>query len=142
MFATEPVFRRLKLSRPVAGQQEDLVKASIIAACMALCAAALSGCSQPVNCSGGGCVPGTASPAVFSPATATPLPAPGGEGPAAAGLGGVASGEPSDLADVDDRRCRSYGLVSGTRDYADCRIRLGAQHQGLAPNVGTTPASK
>jgi hypothetical protein len=41
---------------------------------------------------------------------------------------------------VDDKQCRSYGLVFGSHDYADCRIRLSAQHRGLDPNIGTTGA--
>jgi hypothetical protein len=31
-------------------------------------------------------------------------------------------------------------LVFGSHDYADCRIRLSAQHRGLDPNIGTTGA--
>jgi hypothetical protein len=47
-------------------------------------------------------------------------------------------GDPRDFAGVDDKQCRSYGIRFGTRDYADCRIRLSAQHRGLDPNVGVT----
>ena len=55
----------------------------------------------------------------------------------------VPYGDPSTFAEVDDKQCRSYGLVFGSHDYADCRIRLSAQHRGLDPNIGTTaPAAK
>jgi len=114
--------------RPVA-----LAKTSV-SACLAVGLAALGGCSDPVvGCSvnyRGGCVPATVSsvaviPAAASPAVKSPPP--------------VRLGEPSEFADVDDKQCRSYGLTFGTRDYADCRIRLSAQHRGLDPNLGTTP---
>jgi hypothetical protein len=130
-----------------------MVKQSIMTACLILGVASLSGCSSSVDCSGGnyrgGCYPGTPIPAP-SPA-ATPAPAsaaprnPAGANPAvaspaaaapAAGAATVGRGEPSDFADVDDKQCRSYGLKFGTRDYADCRIRLSAQHRGLDPNLG------
>jgi hypothetical protein len=130
------------------------VKPSIIVACLTLgTAAALGACSNAgPGCSvtfRGGCVPNTASstaeipaaatpavtgpagaaPAVISPAAATPA----GTSPAAMRLG-----DPSEFAVVDDKQCRSYGLAFGSRDYADCRIRLSAQHRGLDPNVGPT----
>src|ERR1700722_14588974 len=48
--------------RAIETQWELLVKSPILKACLALGLAALSGCSQPVNCSGGnyggGCYPG------------------------------------------------------------------------------------
>jgi len=61
--------------------------------------------------------------------------------PAAAAPAGVPRGEPAAFADVDDKQCRSYGLTFGSRDYADCRIRLSAQHRGLDPNIGATGTS-
>jgi hypothetical protein len=122
---------------------------------------ALGACSSSVDCSGGnyrgGCYPGTAipasaSPAVASPAVASPAvarpsvanpsvvsPSVASPSVASPGVGAATTGrgEPSDFADVDDKQCRSYGLTFGTRDYADCRIRLSAQHRGLDPNIGT-----
>jgi hypothetical protein len=47
---------------------------------------------------------------------------------------GGSLGDPATFADTDDKQCRSYGLKFGTHDYADCRIRLSAQHRGLDPN--------
>lgn len=61
--------------------------------------------------------------------------------PAAAAPTGVPRGEPAAFADVDDKQCRSYGLTFGSRDYADCRIRLSAQHRGLDPNIGAIGTS-
>jgi hypothetical protein len=128
------------------------VKSSIIVACLALGVGALGGCSQPVNCSGGeyrgGCVAGAGAPAGASPAAPSPYAGPAAAGPAAAGPAaagptGVPLGDPATFADVDDKQCRSYGLVFGSHDYADCRIRLSAQHRGLDPNIGTSaPASR
>jgi hypothetical protein len=123
------------------------VKQSIIAACLFFGVATLGACSSSVDCSGGnyrgGCFPGTAIPAGTSPAVATPAAAgPAVASPAAAapnaGPVTVGRGDPSAFADVDDKQCRSYGLTFGSRDYADCRIRLSAQHRGLDPNLGTT----
>lgn len=37
--------------------------------------------------------------------------------------------DPAKFADVDDRQCRSYGLTSGTAEYADCRVKLSGQHR-------------
>ena len=141
-----------------------LMKRSIILS-LALGMAALGSCSDPVNCSGGnfrnGCVPGpvglaatkpstvapsatspgTASPGTVTPGTATPGTAgPGTATPGTVRPGTVSLGDPSEFADVDDKQCRSYGLIFGTRDYADCRIRLSAQHRGLDPNVGVSPS--
>jgi hypothetical protein len=145
-----------------AGVMGGMVKQSIIAASLVLGVASLSGCSSSVDCSGGnyrgGCWPGTnvsapagpavASPAVGSPPVAGPAaasPAVGSPAPARpavpaanAGPATVSRGDPSEFADVDDKQCRSYGLTFGSRDYADCRIRLSAQHRGLDPNLGTT----
>jgi hypothetical protein len=144
------------------GVMGGMVKRSIIAACLFSGVATLGACSSSVDCSGGnyrgGCFPGTAIPAGTSPAVATPAPAspvvaspvvaspvvasPAVANPAVAapnaGPATVGRGDPSTFADVDDKQCRSYGLTFGSRDYADCRIRLSAQHRGLDPNLGTT----
>jgi hypothetical protein len=48
----------------------------------------------------------------------------------------IPRGDPGTFADVDDKQCRSYGLTFGSHDYADCRIRLSAQHRGLDPSIG------
>jgi hypothetical protein len=117
-----------------------MMRRSATLACLILGGAALGGCSETVNCSGAvyrsGCTPGpiiaapvTPAPSVISPATPPAPPA-------------VPYGDPATFAGVDDRQCRSYGLTFGSRDYADCRIRLSAQHRGLDPNIGTTPASR
>ena len=115
--------------------QNGLMRSSTILACLTL---GLGACSQPVDCSGGtyrgGCVPGVPGSATASPVAASPAAVgPAGSGPANPGLG-----DPAAFADVDDKQCRSYGLIFGTHDYADCRIRLSAQHRGLDPNIGTT----
>ena len=133
------------------GRTEQLVKSSMIAACLTIGLAALGGCNNAANCSGGeyrgGCVPGADGPATTSPAVASPVPvSPAAVSPsvgrAATGTTNVGRGDPSEFADVDDKQCRSYGLKFGTRDYADCRIRLSAQHRGLDPSLGaTTPGS-
>lgn len=117
------------------------VKRSISLACSVLGVFWLNGCDRPTECSGenyrGGCVVGAPSPVVVTPTAARPV-----EGPApAAAPAAVGRGEPSDFADVDDKQCRSYGLTFGTHDYADCRIRLSAQHRGLDPNIDTTAPS-
>jgi len=129
---------------------EHLVKSSMIAACLTIGLAALGGCNNPADCSGGeyhgGCVPGAGGPSATSPAIASPVPvSPAAGSPAAvspsvgrasAGTANVSRGDPSEFADVDDKQCRSYGLKFGSRDYADCRIRLSAQHRGVDPNLG------
>jgi hypothetical protein len=114
--------------------------------CLVGVASGLGGCSDPVNCSGldyrSACVPGPAEPAPARPAAANPAtidPATISPGPVAPP--GVGLGDPGQFADVDDRQCRSYGLKFGTHDYADCRIRLSAQHRGLDPNIGV-PANR
>jgi hypothetical protein len=129
-----------------------ITKPSIIAAWLALCATALGGCDHPaLDCSGpnyaGGCVHGPVttsreSPPVVKPAAVSPAtPAPAAAVPLSSGSTSVSRGDPYDFAAVDDKQCRSYGLTFGSRDYADCRIRLSAQHRGLDPNVGAaTPA--
>ena len=111
------------------------------AALLILGAFALSGCSQPVNCSGldyiTACVPNPDGVEAAKGPAVTPAVAPSAVmPPAAAAPESVSLGEPGQFADVDDRQCRSYGLTFGTRDYADCRIRLSAQHRGLDPNIG------
>jgi hypothetical protein len=119
---------------------EDWMKRSAITTCLALSVGLLSGCNRSVDCSGGSyrgdCLPGAAGPAIAGPApvaAVSPVEPPVNV-PAAAAV----RGNPRDFADVDDKQCRSYGLRFGTRDYADCRIRLSAQHRGLDPNVGVT----
>lgn len=42
---------------------------------------------------------------------------------------------PDKFAAVDDQQCRSYGLAPGTSQYADCRLRLSAQHKGVEPTI-------
>ena len=32
--------------------------------------------------------------------------------------------DPKKFEKVDDEQCRSYGLVFGTAEYADCRVKL------------------
>jgi hypothetical protein len=58
------------------GRTEQLVKSSMIAACLTIGLAALGGCNNAANCSGGeyrgGCVPGADGPATTSPAVASP----------------------------------------------------------------------
>jgi len=75
-------------------------------------ASLLSGCANhPVDCAMGfhhsDCLPGTAG-----------------------------YDNPDKFADVDDKQCKSYGLTYGTPEYADCRLRLSAQHQGVEPTAG------
>jgi hypothetical protein len=65
----------------------------------------LSGCANhPIDCAVGfahaDCLPGTAGYA-----------------------------DPNKFADADDKQCRSYGLTTGTKQYTDCRIKLGSSHQ-------------
>jgi hypothetical protein len=43
--------------------------------------------------------------------------------------------DPKKFEAIDDQQCRSYGLAPGTTPYADCRLKLSAQHQGVEPNV-------
>lgn len=123
MLTLEPLVRRSKRA----------LKPLITATCLVLGATALSACSSSVNCSGAvyrnGCLAGTDSPVAAAPATAAPVSVPH---PA------ISYGDPKDFADIDDKQCRSYGLTFGSHDYADCRIRLSAQHRGLDPNIGTT----
>ena len=94
------------------------------------------GTASPGTVTPGTATPGTATPGIASPGTA----APGTATPGTVRPGTVSLGDPSEFADVDDKQCRSYGLIFGTRDYADCRIRLSAQHRGLDPNVGVSPS--
>ena len=150
-FPRSPRYQRTA-SRMSGRQPLNLAKIPVTA-CLAGGLAILGACSNPADCSvnfRGGCVPATVSaapatpPAVVpaaTPAPATPVPAtPGIATPAAAHPAAVRLGEPSEFADLDDKQCRSYGLTFGTRDYADCRIRLSAQHRGLDPNIGLTPS--
>jgi hypothetical protein len=44
--------------------------------------------------------------------------------------------DPNKFGDADDKLCQSYGLKFGTAQYADCRVRLTAQHQGTEPVLG------
>jgi hypothetical protein len=122
--------------------------------------AALGGCSQPsIDCSGGGafrggCMsadkapPGSVQPVTPAPAPVAAVPvAPVAASPeptqAAVAPVAIPRGDPSTFADVDDKQCRSYGLTFGSHDYADCRIRLSAQHRGLDPSIGApTPGGK
>jgi hypothetical protein len=124
------------------GQWQRPVKPSIIAACVILSLATLGACSKPVNCSAGdyrgGCLAGpedaaATQPVAAAPVAAQPVPAsPVVINPAVAPAG-VSRGEPREFAVVDDKQCRSYGLTFGSHDYADCRIRLSAQHRGMDP---------
>jgi hypothetical protein len=136
------------LTSPTRGRKwrEELFKQSMVAAWVVLCVCALGACNNPADCSGGeyrgGCLAGSQGSPVVNPAIVnSPSPAPYAA-PANAGVNPapvtVRHGDPSEFADVDDRQCRSYGLTFGTRDYADCRIRLSAQHRGLDPNIGAT----
>jgi hypothetical protein len=106
----------------------NTVATSIFVVCLAIGIASLGGCSSPTDCGGGnyrgGCMPGAQMPYATSPPVGGPA--------------GVVRGEPSAFADVDDKQCRSYGLLFGSHDYADCRIKLSAQHRGLDPNIGST----
>jgi hypothetical protein len=145
-------FRRLLAAR-CRPRLEPRFSTPIGLALLALITGALGGCSQTVSCAAdyhGGCVSGSAAednpgPAAVAPVMAAPVVvSPPGVAPIAgpaptrarAGAGGVALGEPGAFAEVDDRQCRSYGLVFGTHDYAECRIKLSAQHRGLDPNTG------
>jgi hypothetical protein len=128
------------------------MKPSLLVAFLVVGMSALGGCSTPVDCSGGnyrgGCLAGGtfyrdpgAAPA--APVTVAPPPvsaAPAAATPASSGptrANAMPYGDPASFADVDDKQCRSYGLTFGTHDYADCRIRLSAQHRGLDPNAGS-----
>jgi hypothetical protein len=115
-------------------------------AALVLGAAALGGCTESVNCAGtvyrNGCTPGpvAVTPPAPAPVVVRPAPvSPAVVSPAPASRPVVPYGDPANFADADDKQCRSYGLTFGSHDYADCRIRLSAQHRGLDPNVGTTP---
>ena len=129
-------------NRPMAQAKiADVVRFMARVTCLALAMAALSACSKPADCSGGdyhgGCVPGAGGPAIEPPAAVSPAAvAPAAVSPGVAPVT-VARGDPATFADVDDKQCRSYGLIFGSRDYADCRLRLSAQHHGLDPNIGT-----
>jgi hypothetical protein len=120
-FISGPLIRRMKIPRPVA-------------ACLILGVTALSACSHPYSCGGdvyrGDCVAGADIPAAPAPEAS----------PAAPVHAAVPYGDPKDFADMDDKQCRSYGLTFGSHDYADCRIRLSAQHRGLDPNIGAGAA--
>jgi hypothetical protein len=37
--------------------------------------------------------------------------------------------DPDKFAATDDKACQSYGLKTGTQEYADCRIKLRGQHK-------------
>jgi hypothetical protein len=128
------------------GWWENVLKPLMVIACLAVSVFPLGACDHPAeNCvSGqyyhGGCVTGPAeaapetpvavSPAPMSPVPASPAVVTPGVAPVAAGRG-----DPGEFAAADDRQCRSYGLTFGSHDYADCRIRLSAQHRGLDPNA-------
>ncbi|HVY18251.1 MAG TPA: hypothetical protein VHB27_23735 [Rhodopila sp.] len=108
--------------------------------------AVLAGCSQPSDCVTsyrGGCLTGPmpAAPAASSPPPVATAPAPPPP-PVVAPKPAVPYGDPARFAAEDDRQCRSYGLKYGTHDYADCRIRLSAQHRGLDPDIGATPSPR
>jgi hypothetical protein len=45
--------------------------------------------------------------------------------------------DPNKFAAVDDRQCRSFGMLPGTKQYTDCRLDLSKQHNGASP---TSPA--
>lgn len=102
--------------------------------------ALLGACTQPMNCTEtyrGGCVAGPPQPMSPPPAAVVePMPAPVPPPPPVAAAPAVPYGDPASFAAIDDKQCRSYGLTFGTHDYADCRIRLSAQHRGLDPNAG------
>ena len=148
-----------ELSMPGRGQWEAFVKLSVILACLGLCVAALGGCSHAGGCADtfrGGCVPlpeeavtespaaespAAESSAAISPAAAKPAAVSPGVAPVSPAPVVVSRGDPGAFAEADDKQCRSYGLTFGSRDYADCRIRLSAQHRGLDPNLGTGGAA-
>jgi hypothetical protein len=123
----------------------------MLASGLVMAAAMLSGCSDPANCYGGdyrgGCIAGavpTTAPAPAAAATGAPVsavtvPPPPSARPTGPAAAAVPYGDPAAFADVDDKQCRSYGLTFGSHDYADCRIRLSAQHRGLDPDAGATP---
>jgi hypothetical protein len=129
-------------------QNPGTLMRSMTVAFLALGVGALSGCgTQPCDTTyRGGCMGGPAvQPSVTAPSSPPPAPvvaAPAVAPPAAVvpTAPAVPYGDPSTFADVDDKQCRSYGLTFGSHDYADCRLRLSAQHRGLDPNVGTTPS--
>jgi hypothetical protein len=37
--------------------------------------------------------------------------------------------DPDKFAAADDKQCRSYGVTPGTKEYTDCRIKVGAEHK-------------
>ncbi|MBS0642646.1 MAG: hypothetical protein JSS43_22505 [Proteobacteria bacterium] len=117
---------------------------AVLAVCLGGGIAVLAACTPYAPCETsfrGGCVAGAPVQRPFwqstPPATASAPGAPATQGAAPASPA-VPLGDPATFADVDDKQCRSYGLIFGTRDYADCRIRLSAQHRGLDPNIGAT----
>jgi hypothetical protein len=130
-----------------------MIKSTILAAALTL--TALGGCSHDaIDCSGGGvyrggCMSADKAPAgtiqpvtpaavPVAPVAARPEPLPAAAEPVT-----IPRGDPATFADVDDKQCRSYGLTFGSHDYADCRIRLSAQHRGLDPTIGSpTPAGR
>ena len=81
---------------------------------------------------------GTVQPLTPPAAPVVPAPARPDLPATSAAPATIPRGDPSTFADVDDRQCRSYGLTFGSHDYADCRIRLSAQHRGLDPNIGSS----
>ena len=134
-------------------------KAWVTALGLSLGLTALGGCGQGDLCQttyGDICVPnpnhvatppprplfGPNSVAVVPAATPGLLPTTGGPSQGAPIQAAVPLGDPSTFADVDDKQCRSYGLTFGSHDYADCRIRLSAQHRGLDPSIGAAPAGR
>jgi hypothetical protein len=149
-----------RISRPLGQPSRHLQGGSprnrtILTAAAALGLVALGGCSNDsIDCSGGGvyrggCMSaakapaGTIQPVTPSAAPVAPAPARPEPPPAAVAPVTIPRGDPSTFADIDDKQCRSYGLTFGSHDYADCRIRLSAQHRGLDPNIGSpTPAGK
>ena len=152
------LFPRPMMSEFVARRWEGLVRRLIVVTCLALGAGGLGGCAGTADCSGGVYGGGCLSAAGGSPAATTPVAssnvAPVGVAPVSAGSASMAPanvtppaatraavglGDPSTFTAVDDQQCKSYGLTFGTWDYAQCRIRLSAQHRGLDPNIGAPP---
>jgi hypothetical protein len=125
---------------------------SILSVAAALGLVTLGGCSNDsIDCSGGGVYRGGCMSAAKAPAgtiqpvapaavPVPPVPARLDSASTAAAPVTIPRGDPSTFSDVDDKQCRSYGLTFGSHDYADCRIRLSAQHRGLDPNIGAPTA--
>jgi hypothetical protein len=40
--------------------------------------------------------------------------------------------DPSKFASADDAQCRSFGMLPGTKQYADCRLDLSKQHSAAS----------